>query len=57
MADRFPYSAKYCKAVNCHLRRGTKCTVAECQRLGCLKRTYYFLEHGHLADGDIPEGA
>ena len=55
MAGRVPLDSKYCKAVNCHWRSGNKCTLQTCQRVGCLKLTYYFINNGHLADKDIPE--
>ena len=53
--DREPYNDKYCKEVNCHLRHGNKCTVAECTRNGNDKRAIYFTIYGVLADGDIAE--
>ena len=52
MPDRAPYNSKYCKEVNCHLRRGNKCTVAECVRKGAEKWPAYFTMYGVLADGD-----
>ena len=53
--DRIPLNDKYCKEVNCHLRHGNKCTMEECTREGCEKRAIYFTNHGHLAEGDIPD--
>ena len=52
--DREPKDSKYCKAVKCPLRRGNKCTVSECARIGAEKWSEYFITHGVLADGDIP---
>lgn len=52
--DRTPLNSKYCKEVKCHSRKGTKCTQEVCTRTGCEKWAIYFTEHGHLADGDIP---
>ena len=49
---REPLNPAYCAEVNCQLRSGKKCTVAECARAGAEKRAIYFTEHGHLADGD-----
>jgi len=57
MPDREPYNSKYCKEVNCHWRHGNKCTEASCLRIGNEKRAIYFTNHGHLAEGDIPEDA
>ena len=53
--DRKPLSLKYCKEVKCLLRSGNKCTVPACVRVGAEKWVIYFIEHGHLADGDVPE--
>ena len=55
MPDREPLDSKYCKEVNCQYRHGNKCSEAECIRNGNLKRAYFFMEHGHLADGDVPD--
>ena len=55
MADnRVPLNILYCIEVNCPLRLLRKCTVEKCIREGCEKRAIYYTEHGHLADGDIP---
>jgi len=50
--EREPYNPKYCKEVNCPLRHGKKCTVAECTREGAEKWPAYFTMYGVLADGD-----
>ncbi len=55
MADRTPLNDKYCKEVNCHWRRGNKCTVAYCMRPGNEKRATYFAKLDKLAGGDVPE--
>ena len=52
--DREPLDSKYCKEVKCPSLHGNKCTEENCVRTGCEKRTLYFMEHGHLADGDTP---
>ena len=55
MPDREPYNSKYCKAVKCSYRHGNKCSKPVCLRLGNEKRAMYFITHGQLANGDIPE--
>jgi len=54
MPDREPYNKHYCKTVKCEYRHGNKCTEDTCVRNGNEKRAVYFTQHGHLADGDIP---
>ncbi len=56
MPGREPLNSKYCREVKCNLRSGNKCTVSDCTRKGAEKWVYYFIEHGHLADGDVPNG-
>ncbi len=55
MADREPLYSKYCKEVNCQYRHGNKCGETECIHTGGEKWTAYYIEHGHLADGDVPD--
>ena len=52
---RKPVSILYCVAANCPYRTDRLCTKRACVRVGCEKRALYFVEHGHLADGDIPD--
>ena len=52
--DREPYNSKYCKAVECPHRKGNKCTLETCERMGGDKWAAYFSTYDVLADGDIP---
>lgn len=53
MLDREPYNSKYCKAVNCEYRHGSKCSIAECVRN--FKCILYWERTGQLHPKDIED--